>query len=104
MRRRCGVRPDVPLEAEAFTRELLRNYKGGRDTLANWYGEQLELNYRSLDDPPEWIQDPEWAFDGGRPMVFVGQLERTVDRHGTLVFYIFWNPKTGATKVVTQAD
>jgi hypothetical protein len=86
-------------EAEDFWRKLLSQYKGddNRDARIAWLRTQIPKYFRSLDKPPQWIQDKEWQFAGGMPMIFAGQLDikRTNDNlagkffHDDVSYYLF---------------
>jgi hypothetical protein len=73
--RKYGFRPDVPLEAEDFFRELVSTYSGPDDQFVVWLEEQAVKYYCSLVKPPRWLQEPEWPLFQGQPMQFVGQVD-----------------------------
>ncbi len=35
----------------------------------------IEKLFKVIDKNPEWIQNPEWQFNNGKPMKFIGQLD-----------------------------
>jgi hypothetical protein len=106
--RKHEFRPDVPLEAEDFFRDLVSRYNGPGEMLSTWLEEQAIKYYRSLVKPPEWLQDPEWPVFQGKPMLFVGQVDlpegSTPLLNHSASFFIFWDYESGVTKVVVQAD
>lgn len=68
-----------------------------RKNAAHWY--------QSLGHSPRWIQEAEWPFSDGRPMIFVGQLDikgPSTYFHDDASFFLFWNPQNGETKTVIQ--
>jgi hypothetical protein len=106
--RKYGFRPDVPLEAEDFFRDLVLSYAGPERGFLAWLDEQAVKHYRSLVRPPQWLQDPEWPIFQGKPMLFVGQVDlpegsTALLRHSA-AFYVFWDYDTGNSKVVVQAE
>jgi hypothetical protein len=40
----------------------------------NWPSEQICPLFQCVDDPPNWVCDPEWPFHDGHPMVFIKQI------------------------------
>ncbi|MHC5542822.1 hypothetical protein ACYOEI_31745 [Singulisphaera rosea] len=106
--RKYGFRPDIPLEAEDFFRDLVSLYSGSIGGLAAWLEDQVIEFYRSLVNPPKWLQDPEWPFFGGKPMQFVGQVDlpegSTLLLRHNASYYVFLDYNTGSTKVIVQAD
>ena len=106
--RKYGIRPDVPAESDAYFRDLISKYRGRDEDLIAWLEDHISSVFRSFGERPVWVQDPEWPVFKGRPMTFVGQIERTIRSTPLLnhdaCFYVFWDTETGATKVVIQAD
>jgi hypothetical protein len=66
-------------EGSAFVDELYRECQsqGGssvsRDTRA-WLRTRLEPAFPCVAARPKWLDEPEWPYFRGKPMVFVGQL------------------------------
>ena len=61
-------------EAEDFWRKLWSECDGMDDEGRKAYlRAQIPKYFRSCGEPPHWIQNPDWPFCGGLPMVFVGQ-------------------------------
>jgi hypothetical protein len=59
--------------------------------------------FRCLREPPNWIQDPEWPWAGGRPMVFVGSIVAPPGTfHDDARFYVFWSPEVGTRECIIQ--
>jgi hypothetical protein len=83
---------------------------GRPKNVGKWMRERLKGEYRWLARRPRWLQEGEWAFFRGRPMVFVGQTvvprnERTYKRLSTgEMLYIFagGNESESAVKVYFQ--
>ena len=58
-----------------------------------------------IDRSPEWIQEAEWQFADGKPMVFVGQIDVPHAKgvfHDDASFFIFWSPDTGEVRGTIQ--
>jgi len=101
----AGARPDMPYEAEIFFTQLVDGFEGSRDELLDHVRANVVTWFRSLDAPPDWLQDAEWAFFDGRPMVFVGQIELPPERtglHDAAAFFVFWDREAGVTETVIQ--
>jgi hypothetical protein len=100
----AGARPDIPIEAEEFFRELVERFGGSRNDLLAHVRANARRWFTSVGQPPEWIQAEEWPWSGGRPMVFLGQLE--VRRATELPFdgsvFLFIDRTTGEVRTVTQ--
>jgi hypothetical protein len=86
-------------EAENFWRKLVSQYDGidDRDSKVAWLRAQVPKYFRSFADKPRWIQNPDWQFAGGFPMIFAGQIDvkRTNDNlagklyHDDVSYYVF---------------
>ena len=100
--RKLGFHPIVPLGTQDFLRDLLSTYTGRPEGFEDWFLGAASLAYRSLNGRPRWLQDPEWPMAKGRPMVFVGQIDKSFATNKTS-FYVFWDQEvTGATRVIVQ--
>lgn len=100
-----GFDPTASSESEEYfvklTKEVVRE---GPDLQAR-LEEQIAREFRCMMGMPRWIQNPEWQFAGGRPMIFVGQMEVQASLgyfHDDAVFYVFWDAETGGTRVTIQ--
>ena len=99
---RYGARPDVPLEAESFFTELVGRFDD-RDTCRRFLDDHAAEWFRCLSEPPVWIQEAEWQWEGGKPMVFVGSIDAPMGTlHDDARFFLFWSPDFGTTKCVIQ--
>ena len=110
---RYQVDPSASIESETFFRTLLSQYDGpiDGDHLVAWLEKQLAGNFVAVNDRPHWIQGADWPFAGGKPMVFVGQIDipvksgSTASRyfHDDTSFYLFIQAEgKGPVKVITQ--
>lgn len=109
--KRYSVHPSSSMESEDFFRTLLDSYTGNTDLvlLEQWLDGQIPKLFQVLTERPKWIQDPQWPFVAGQPMVFVGQVDYrradvsaiTPSLHDDSSFYVFIAPKS-PPKVVMQ--
>lgn len=93
-------------ESEIYFIKLLEKYKNKNDNdLKNLLRIVVAKDFEVVNKKPEWIQNPEWQFNNGSPMTFVGQLEIKYDRlmlHDDAIFYVFWDREIGITKTIIQ--
>lgn len=65
------------IESEKYFIKLLEKYQDNTDNdLKDLLRTIVAKDFQVVDKKPEWIQDPEWQFNNGKPMTFVGQLEK----------------------------
>lgn len=100
-----GVRPDLPIECEHYFTKMVDEFPGNQSEFINHVRENMRSWFRSLSDEPTWLQEPEWQFHNGKPMVFVGQIN--VPPTGEFfsdeaVFMTFWDADSGEIKVLVQ--
>lgn len=99
---RFGARPDVPIAAEAFFTEMAARFDN-RTALRQQLEELAPTMFRCLRGPPDWIQEAEWPWAGGRPMLFVGSIDAPPGTfHDDARFYVFWSPEDGTRECVIQ--
>ena len=97
--------PSSSVESEEYFLNLLSKYQNEGSDLETLIRKQIKKDFRVLDKKPIWIQDPEWQFNNGRPMEFVGQIEIKKEKirlHDDAIFYIFWDREIGITKTIIQ--
>lgn len=94
------------IESEKYFIKLLEKYQDNTDNdLKDLLRTIVAKDFQVVDKKPEWIQDPEWQFNNGKPMTFVGQLEKKYDKiklHDDVIFYVFWDRETGVTEPIIQ--
>ncbi|PHR99100.1 MAG: hypothetical protein COA78_25365 [Blastopirellula sp.] len=100
-----GVRPDLPIACEDYFARMADDFAGDESDFINYVSENMRSWFRNLSVEPEWLQEPEWQFHNGKPMIFVGQI--TVPHTGefftdTAAFFTFWDLDLGETKVIVQ--
>ena len=97
---RCGARPGY--EAEDFLTKFVANFSD-METLRASLEENAPKWFRCLGALPEWIQEADWPWFDGKPMVFVGSIDAPSGTfHDDGRFFLFWSPKTGITDCVIQ--
>jgi hypothetical protein len=100
-----GAQVDVPIEAEAFFSEKVRGFSGDRQEVLDQVRQSLRTWFRAVDQYPAWLQEAEWPFSGGRPMIFVGQIDvpaATRMLHDDASFFVFWDPDSGEVRTLIQ--
>ncbi len=105
--KKYGFDPLCSDESEKYFTDLLQSCNVTGDKKKNFLESRISQDFKCNVDIPQWVQDPEWPFDEGKPMFFVGQMELEINRDGYLftnVFYVFWNMKTGETTTICQSD
>lgn len=109
--KRYEVDPSSSLDSETFFRNLLKGYPGSFDDeeeKTEWLDRQIGQHFIALGRRPEWIQDPQWPFVDGKPMVFAGQIDIAVRDESTDFFhddtslYIFVGRKVKPIVVIQQ--
>lgn len=96
--------PTSCVESETYFLNLWGNsknmdFKEQRNYLKN----AVTNDFKAADDFPDWLQNPDWQFYGGLPMLFVGQIEANIEG-STAVFYTFYDDKTGKIKTIVQFE
>lgn len=100
-----GARPDVPMESEQFFSKVVEDFDGTKEECLEHIKNNLHNWFRFVFEEPRWLQEPDWQFLNGKPMVFIGQIEIPVTTgyfHDDASFYVFGEIETGETKVVIQ--
>jgi hypothetical protein len=98
----AGALPDVPAEAEEFFTQLVAQFPD-KESCRQYIAANVSKWFRCLRGLPDWIQEADWPWARGHPMVFVGSIDapRGVF-HDDARFYLFWCPESGATQCVIQ--
>jgi hypothetical protein len=100
-----GAQLTAPIEAEEFFGREVESFAGSRESLLDHIRTNLPDWFRAVGDRPRWIQEAEWQFSGGKPMVFVGQIDVPAGKsvyHDDASFFVFVDPASGETKTVIQ--
>ncbi|MHC4250539.1 MAG: hypothetical protein ACYS9X_15530 [Planctomycetota bacterium] len=99
---RYGARPDLPMEAGEYFAGLAASFDN-RAALRAELDKRAREMFKSLRGLPEWIQEPEWPWSDGKPMVFVGSIDAPQGTfHDDARFFVFWSPDTGARECIIQ--
>ena len=99
-----GAQVDVPREAEAFFTAVVERCATKEDCLEH-VRDNLRTWFRAVHSYPVWIQEAEWQFAQGRPMIFVGQVDVPAAKgllHDDSSFFVFWDPEGGEIRTVSQ--
>jgi hypothetical protein len=72
-----------------------------------WLESSIPQHFLALRKRPEWLQNPEWPFADGKPMIFVGQIDLPkADApnvfHDDTSLYVFVGAKTRPEVVIQQ--
>jgi len=97
-----GVDPLIPRESKDFFLKAIEGFDGSKEDCINYIVKKVPEWFTGVKGLPDWIQNPEWQFSEGKPMLYVGQLEASMPGHQDSVFFLFWNPDNGEFKVVHQ--
>lgn len=100
-----GASLTVPIESEEFFSEIVEHFTGTKEDLLLFIQSNIKSWFVFVHSEPNWIQNPEWKFFNGKPMVFVGQIPISKEQglfHDDASFYVFWDPKTGVTDTLIQ--
>lgn len=101
-----NVGADLTDDCAAFLEEKLSAFSGTHDEFVTCVTRQASQWFRCASVYPAWIQNAEWPFDQGAPMLFVGQL--TVPPasrlfHDEATIFVFVN-ESGTVKTVLQVS
>jgi hypothetical protein len=106
-----AVCPSSSLESENFFRHLLTQYAEEADpaNISQWLQEQITKYFIAVGERPKWIQNPEWPFADGKPMIFVGQIDLSVQNevvskiyHDDTSLYLFVGQKVRPVVIIQQ--
>jgi hypothetical protein len=56
-----------------------------------------------FEEGAHWLQSPDWQFNGGEPMIFVGQVDPGPTYHDRSVLYVFVDASEKSAKWVIQS-
>jgi hypothetical protein len=101
------VGADINDESEQFLLRFLENFQGSKDDFLRFVEDNLYKWFKFIKYKPDWIQNAEWQFNNGKPMIFVGQVEVEPNNeyfHDEASFYFFWDSETGDVKNIIQVS
>lgn len=90
---------------EAFLAAKADGFSGSAAEFLDYVRAEADKWYVSLGPVPTWVQEPDWQYWDGQPMVFVGEIKRSAlesGLHDDAVFYVFWDRESGITETVIQ--
>lgn len=79
----------------------LADRRSGKE-LQKWLKKQFAEKFKYVSKPPLWLQNPDWLFAQGEPLIFLGQLSVERFFHDQAAVYVFYNPKTNACHTIVQ--
>jgi hypothetical protein len=106
-----SVDPSASVETEDFFRKLLAQCpeNSTSESIVAWLEEQISQHFIAIDKRPRWIQNYEWPFANGEPMIFVGQIDLSAGSggisqlfHDDSSLYVFIGQKVEPKVVIQQ--
>ncbi len=101
------ARPDVPIESEGFFEDIANSFQGSKEECLSYIRNHVKNWFRCSNKPPTWIQEAEWQFSNGKPMIFVGQVDVSASSglfHDDASFYTFYSPENDEIKTLVQVS
>ena len=91
------------VDSDYFLKEVLPG-AGERagDELKEWLHEQLLERFQYVNEPPNWIQGPDWPITENGPLVFLGEVEVEKYFHDDAAAYVFYDPASGICETILQ--
>ena len=84
-------------------KELILEYQtNGTKGIEKYIKNNITPNYKYINNPPHWLQSPNWPLSNGTPLVFVGQIDISKINHDTAQLYIFFDAKENVFKSIKQ--
>ncbi len=91
------------VESDYFLKEVLPDAgKRTGDDLRQWIYNQLLERFQCVQEPPHWIQSPEWPIKENGPLVFLGQVNVEGYFHDDAAAYVFYDATNGACDTILQ--
>lgn len=69
-----NVGADITGDCEQFLSELRANFTGNDEEFVRHVQENIGRWFQVVTSYPEWIQNAEWQFYKGKPMIFAGEI------------------------------
>lgn len=101
----AGAQVDVPIESERFFSDMAERHTGTAEEFLSYVKENVGGWFKAIGEGPDWLQEAEWQFSDGRPMIFVGQLDIPANAgyfHDDARVFVFWSQTGGETESVMQ--
>ena len=101
-----NVGADITSECEQFLSELRTTFQGTDEEFVQHVQANVDRWFRVINSFPAWIQNADWQFHRGKPMVFVG--ETPIPKaaglfHDDACVFVFLSDD-GVTKCVIQVS
>jgi hypothetical protein len=100
-----GADAVVPIEARQFFENQMNAFQGTEAEFLEYISNQAPSWFQSVSEPPSWIQNQEWQYNEGRPMLYIGHIEVPKSAglfHDDSRFFVFYDRSDGTTKTVIQ--
>lgn len=102
-----GVDVDAPMASREFFERIISGFSGTKEELIAYVEAKMPEWFRALSERPDWLQNPEWQFFDGVPMIYIGHVDVPAKNdlfHDQARFFVFWHPQWDETKTVIQVS
>ena len=101
-----NVGADITADCERFLSDLRTDFQGSDGEFVKYVQANVETWFRVVNSFPAWVQNADWQFHRGKPMVFVG--ETPIPKaaglfHDDACVFVFLSDD-GVTKCVIQVS
>ena len=100
----ANVGADITDDCEQFLSELRTEFAGTDEDFLKHVQKNVGRWFRVITSYPQWVQNAEWQFHEGRPMVFAGEITIPKDAglfHDDAYIFVFLSER-GVIKNVIQ--
>lgn len=96
----------IDIEDEEFLNSIIKASPTNlsKDKRIKWCKNRILELFKYVNNPPEWLQNPEWPIVEGQPLIFIKQSHKVDDYTTNSIKYIFYNQNTKEEVVVEQFD
>ena len=101
-----NVGADITSDCEQFLSALRTDFNGTDNAFVEYVRANIRGWFRAVGAYPEWIQNADWQFHKGKPMLFVGDIEIPKSAglyHDDACVYVFLSEDGVTTSVVQIA-
>ncbi|ENI8381868.1 hypothetical protein ABZZ32_002798 [Listeria monocytogenes] len=64
---------------------------------------KVKADFKYLKAPPKWLQNPEWKFANGKPLLFIGELDIAPEKNRAKI-YVFFNQSDETYHIINQSN
>ncbi|EAE8886543.1 hypothetical protein BSX39_14885, partial [Listeria monocytogenes] len=64
---------------------------------------KVKADFKYLKTPPKWLQNPEWKFANGKPLLFIGELDIVPEKNRAKI-YVFFNQSDETYHIINQSN